>query len=605
MSPSPTLLHRVMRRAQTLLHAPRVEVVFSPGYRFEVPGGLHDPRRAMRIRSFLRREGLLLGRRVHRPRPATFDELRLVHDDDYLERLQRPGGLEPLFGYRLPDGAEQAMLAVQREMTGGTLLALRRALASRAVAANLGGGLHHAHRDRGHGFCAFNDLAVAIHAVRRDGFAGRVLIVDLDLHDGDGTRSLFAEDATVHTYSVHNQPWSEARGIETTAIALGTDVDDGRYLATLRATLPDLFARFAPALVVYLAGADPATDDLLGDWKISERGMLERDRYVTELASTRHLPLVVTLGGGYGEASWRHSARFLAWLVSGLEIEPPTTEELLVDRFRDLVHHVSPRELRGDAEEEPLLTERDLFGGFGEIATETRFLGYYSASGLELGLERLGLLPRLRALGFAEPHLELELARPPSHTLRVFGDRSRRELLFELRARRDRRTVPGAELLAIDWLLLQNPRARFAPGRPPLPGQTHPGLGLLRETMAALVLVCDRLRLDGIVFTPSHYHLAIQARGQMRFLDPAAEGLFRAVVQALEGQPLARATLLADEGALRDIASGAVVRWQPAVMVLPVSSALKEWFASEAYAEAAATAQPTIVVAGASAATGP
>lgn len=587
-------VRRLVRRARVLLHRPAARLLYSAGYRFEVPGGLHDPQRAARVTSFLQHEGLLIARRLHRPVPATFDELRLVHDDAYLERLQLPGGLDPLFGYRLPDAAEQAMLAVQREMTGGTIQALRHALAHRSVAANLGGGLHHAHRDRGQGFCAFNDLAVAIRVARREGFSGRILVVDLDLHDGDGTRALFADDPSVHTYSVHNQPWDDAEALESTALALGSSVDDALYLRTLRETLPTLLRRFEPELVVYLAGADPAEDDLLGDWKISPEAMLERDRWVSERVFERSLPLVVTLGGGYGESSWRHSARFLAWLISGRRFEPPTTEELVVDHLRDLVHDVTAAELRGESEEEPLFDASDLIGGLGQAVAETRFLGYYSTSGIELGLERLGLLQRLRELGYPTPRLELELAPEPSQTLRIFGTPPRGDLLFELRAHRDRRTIPGAELLAIDWLLLQNPRARFAPGRPALPGQTHPGLGLLRETMATLVLVCERLHLDGIVFTPSHYHLASQARGRMCFLDPAAEGLFSAVTKALAGQPLARATRLADAAALRDRATGERVGWRPAAMVAPVSAALEAWFASDAYRMAAEAARPDL-----------
>jgi acetoin utilization deacetylase AcuC-like enzyme len=129
--------------------------------------------------------------------------------DDYLERLQQPGALTPVVGFAIPDRAEQALIAVEREMTGGTLLAARLARASGGIAVNLGGGFHHAHRDRGRGFCILNDVAVAIRAQRAAGFDGRILVVDLDLHDGDGTRSIFADDPTVHTCSIHNQNWDD------------------------------------------------------------------------------------------------------------------------------------------------------------------------------------------------------------------------------------------------------------------------------------------------------------------------------------------------------------------------------------------------------------
>ncbi|MBP9143346.1 MAG: histone deacetylase [Thermoanaerobaculia bacterium] len=573
-----------------LRHQPRVDLVIAPGYRYALPGGLLDAERPTRVFSFLRRAGLVLRGRLHRPHPASFAELRAAHDDDYLERLQRPGALTHVVGFNIPDRAEQELLAVEREMTGGTLLAARLALASRGIAVNVGGGFHHAHRDRGGGFCIFNDVAVAIRAQRAAGFGGRILVVDLDLHDGDGTRSIFADDPTVHTYSVHNQNWNDRPAIEATVLPLGPGVDDARYLETLAATLPPLFERFRPELVVYLCGADPAADDALGDWQVSAAGLLERDRMVTGLARRRHLPLVVTLAGGYGDNSWRYFARFLSWLLYGRVLEPPTTADLIVDRFRDLMHSFPVGELRGTVEEEPLLTEADLGGGQGLASPETRLLGFYSLSGLELALERLGHMARLRELGFASPQVEFDLG-ASGQTLRIFGSRGRRELLLELRLRRDRRSIPGEELLAVDWLLLQNPRGRFTPTRPALPGQTYPGLGMLRETMAALLLICDRLQLSGLIVTPSHFHAVAQARSQMSFLDPRAEGLFRSFRKALQPLALGEATRAASDGRLRNAETGVPVRWIPTPMILPVTAALRQRLDSSEYERAAADSE--------------
>lgn len=559
----------------------------SPGYRYALPGGLLDAERATRIYSFLRGAGLTLRRRVHRPHPASFAELRAAHDDGYLERLHHPGALTSIVGFAISDRAEQEFLAVQREMTGGTLLATRLARAWGGVAVNLGGGFHHARRDRGAGFCILNDVAVAIRAQRAQGFDRRILVVDLDLHDGDGTRSIFADDPTVHTYSIHNQNWDDRAAIEATVLALGPGIGDARYLATLSSTLPALLDRFLPELVIYLCGADPASDDALGDWQVSAAGMLARDRAVTDLVRHRRLPLVVTMAGGYGDNSWRYTARYLSWLASGRVFEPPTTEELILDRFRDLVHDFSLDELRGTAEEEPLLTEADLGGGLGLASPETRLLGFYSLSGLELALERLGHLARLRDLGYDNPQVELDLG-ASGQTLRIFGARGRRELVLEMRLRRDRRTIPGEELLAVDWLLLQNPRGHFSPARPALPGQKLPGLGMLRETMAAVVLICERLHLSGIIVTPSHFHAVVQARSQMRFLDPRSEGLFRVFQKALAPLSLGEATRAASNGQLRDAATGEPVYWKPSPMVLPVSAALRQRLESPDYESDAA-----------------
>ena len=181
-----------------------------------------------------------------------------------------------------------------------------------------------------------------------------------------------------------------------------------------------------------------------------------------------------------------------------------------------------------------------------------------------------------RQLGFERPALSFDLNHPGGHTARLFGDPGRKQLLVEMRLRRDRRTVPGFELLAIEWLLLQNPRARFTRERPALPGQKLPGLGLQRDTIALLVMVCERLRLDGLVFVPSHYHLAAQSRQRLSFLDPQAERRYHALARALDGLGLAAASHAVDSGEVVDESSGEPVRWQGSPMILAVSEGLRE-----------------------------
>ena len=141
-------------------------------------------------------------------------------------------------------------------------------------------------------------------------------------------------------------------------------------------------------------------------------------------------------------------------------------------------------------------------------------------------LESSGIFDRLRDLGYEQPALELDLAHPGGHMVRIWGGRDRRGLLGEIRMRRDRQAFPGFELLAIEWLLLQNPRAVFTAERPALPGQRHPGLGMLRDVIALLVQVCHRLHLDGITYTPSHFHLASQSTKYLRFRDPEDAAAF-------------------------------------------------------------------------------
>jgi hypothetical protein len=171
--------------------------------------------------------------------------------------------------------------------------------------------------------------------------------------------------------------------------------------------------------------------------------------------------------------------------------------------------------------------------------------------------------------------------------VRLFAGAGRDELLVELRARRERRALPGFELVWIEWLLLQNPRLGFTAERPPLPGQKHPGLGLLRETMAAMVLVCDRLGLDGIGVTASHFHPAAQGLGDRRLLDPSDEPLFAALLDAVRGLPLAAACRAVEEGGLVDQETGQPFVWRPLSLVYPVSERLKAHYARTPSAPAA------------------
>jgi hypothetical protein len=155
--------------------------------------------------------------------------------------------------------------------------------------------------------------------------------------------------------------------------------------------------------------------------------------------------------------------------------------------------------------------------------------------------------------------------------------------LAELCVRRDHATAPGLELLRVEWLMLQDPRRSFRNDSERLPGQTHPGLGLYRDVIALLIMLCERLELDGIVFTPSHYHLAVQSQRHLRFLDPADEARFRSMRNALGDLPLSRATRRVDDGRVLDERTGEPVTWVPAARVLPVSERMKRVVGDDDY----------------------
>ena len=572
-----------------MVTGPAADFYYSADYLVDLGGSPIDIHRAERILDFLLAEGLLAPKQIHQPTAATLWDLRLAHSAAYLDSLREPESLTSIVGMEIwPDLHERALQA-QRAATGGTLAAARLALAEDRIAVNLGGGFHHAGAHGGKGFCIFNDVAVAIRRLRREGFAAPILIVDLDLHDGNGTREIFADDGSVFTLSIHNRNWDDNPALASLSIELGDDVEDGTYLETIQSSLPEVMAEVEPGLVFYLAGTDPAHDDRIGNWKIGPRGMLRRDRYVIELARGRKgLPLVILLAGGYGGETWRYSARSFSWLLSGGSVvEPPSTEEMTLARYRQHPQrlHGTMAQAEDDAVDDWGLSEAELFGSLGVTGQERLFLGRLSLHEVELVLEWTGILEHLRRMGFAEPSLAFSCGESSGDTLRIFGDRSHDELLMELRLRFDRHSIPSMELLSLEWLLLQNPRADFTHQRP-LPGQTHPGLGLLAEVASLLILVCDRLRLDGLIFVPSHFHLAVKGKKYLRFVDPVDEAWFRAVRDALADLPLDEATNAVADGRVIDAAGGTPAAWHPMSMVLPISDRLHDLVEGETYESA-------------------
>lgn len=591
-------MRRILQRLRGALRRSGIACVYDATYARGVTGIPMDPSRSDEVLAFLLDQGLVRRRDVSRPIPASLENILRVHTSAYLEALQDPRTVGAILGAAVREDEALEVLDLQRLIVGGTIQATRLVLAGARVALNLKGGLHHAERDRGAGFCVFNDVAVAIARLRARGFTAPVLVVDLDLHDGNGTRAIFAADPSVHTFSIHNRTWDEVPAVAATSIALGTGVTDEAYLAALRDALPPVVRAHRPGLVFYIAGCDPAADDRLGDWKITPAGMLARDQFVIATlreAASRATPVVILPGGGYGPNAWRYTARFLSWLAGGRAVEPPDDVERLLARFRPIVRRLATAGAAPEAERggtEWSFTAADVAGlapGGGALE-EARVLGHYSRHGLELLLERLGLLKRLRDRGF-HPVLDVAGGHELGETIRLWGDAERRELLLELRVNRNRRVVPGMEVLYVEWLLLQNPRAAFTGRLAPLPGQEHPGLGLLSEVAAWLVAVSEALGLDGIAFVPAHYYMAALGRHHLRFLDPEDQARFEALSDALTGTTLAEADRAVAGGRVVNGATGEPVRWMPRPMVLATSERLAAQVRGEAYEQAVARAR--------------
>ena len=245
---------------------------------------------------------------VMREAPAASDgELALVHTPAYIQGVAT-GSLDPAIQREIGFPWSPAMAERARRSVGATVQACRRALGGAGLAANLAGGTHHAYADKGSGFCVFNDAAVAARLMQTEHARNhraqaplRVAIVDLDVHQGNGTAAIFRDDPTVFTLSLHgekNFPFrKEASDLD---VGLPDGCTDEPYLAALHQALQTLQDRFDPHLVIYLAGADPHEGDRLGRLKLTADGMQERDRVVLDWAWQRKLPLVMCMGGGYG-----------------------------------------------------------------------------------------------------------------------------------------------------------------------------------------------------------------------------------------------------------------------------------------------------------------
>jgi acetoin utilization deacetylase AcuC-like enzyme len=233
------------------------------------------------------------------PPAATFTELTRAHAPGYVQRVE-VGALTPADIRAIGFPWSREMVERSRRSSGATIAACRAALQD-GVAANLAGGTHHAFHDRGEGFCVFNDAAIAARAMQAEHRLERVLIIDCDVHQGNGTASITAGDRSIFTFSIHgakNYPFRREVPSDLD-IDLPDGTRDAEYLAALTAGLEESFSRSQPQLVIYLAGADPFEDDRLGRLKLTKQGLLQRDEMVFEACVQRGVPVALGMAGGY------------------------------------------------------------------------------------------------------------------------------------------------------------------------------------------------------------------------------------------------------------------------------------------------------------------
>jgi acetoin utilization deacetylase AcuC-like enzyme len=274
------------------------KLIYHDGYDLNLGGHVFPSQKYCLVRERLLAEGFAEPADFIQPQPASEEDLLLVHERGWITRL---------LGGTL-DGDELAMLEIpySKKMAdafvlaaGGSILAAQCALRD-GVASNIGGGFHHAHPGHGEGFCAIHDVAVAIRRVQKDGLIERAMVIDTDVHHGNGTAAIFAKDPSVFTLSIHQyRNYPQFKPPSTVDIDLENGIGDEEYCQRLGEACRKALAEFRPQLVMYVAGADPYVHDQLGGLSLTIAGLKTRDQLVFDLAREYQAPVATTFAGGY------------------------------------------------------------------------------------------------------------------------------------------------------------------------------------------------------------------------------------------------------------------------------------------------------------------
>ncbi|MEW5978070.1 MAG: histone deacetylase [Acidobacteriota bacterium] len=278
-----------------------MRVSYSPNYFVSLPAGHRFPMAKFPLlHGILLREGIISRWDVVEPQETGWGDLRRVHEEQYLTRLA--GGTLTVSAIRrlgLPWSA--ALVRRSRLAVQGTVNAAFMALED-GIAGNLAGGTHHAFGGHGEGFCVLNDVAVAIQVLKSSGWIRRCLVVDLDVHQGNGTAHIFRQDPSVFTFSMHGERNYPFRKVPSSLdVALPDETSDHGYLRLLEAYLPEITLRANPDLVFYLAGIDPVQGDRFGRLALTREGIRKREEIVLRFFSRKAIPLAIVISGGYAK----------------------------------------------------------------------------------------------------------------------------------------------------------------------------------------------------------------------------------------------------------------------------------------------------------------
>lgn len=564
-------LQRIRHRFKRWWNQQTFSLWYDPAYRLPITSLEHrlqlEPRRADYTLWYLLDTQAISDKQVYQPSPIALRDLARVHKCSYLESLNNPETLANMFAVDTWDIPKEPLLQAIRLACGGTLQGARFALQHQGIAFNLLGGFHHASPHRGGPLCPVHDIAIAIAALRADGFDKKIVVLDFDAHPPDGTEDCLANDPNIWMGSLSGTDWGPLPHTDETVLPSGCN--DTLYLQHLSGLLQRMPK---PDLAFVIAGGDVLANDHMGGLGLTLRGARERDALVYE--ALFDVPSVWLPGGGYHKDAWKILAG--TGLILSLNSKQPIPVDYLplAMQYHKISRQFDPSSLDG---EESFLTEQDFSELFGIPSQHHSklFLGYYTPYSIEYSLFRYGILDTIRRLGYDPLTIKIDTANEGDR-FRLFGQSGEKEhILVELVA--EKRHIVGELMLYVHWLNLRNPKASFSENRPKLPGQDTPGLGLALEASELLKLMAQRLHLAGVALQPAWFHIAFALRRQFQFVDPTRQGRFLALIRDLSHISLLEATLAIDQG--RVLCNEQPYSWESGIMaswLTPISPETQE-----------------------------
>jgi len=276
-----------------------IKIAYSPIYKYKLPDGHRFPMiKYELIPEQLLYEGSVTDDHFFHPDKLTDEQILLTHTSEYLDKLNNLT-LDKKEVRNIGFPVAKSLIDRGKYIANGTLQCAKYAIEN-GCAMNIAGGTHHSFADRGEGFCIYNDIAISSNILLNEGVSKKILVVDLDVHQGNGTAKIFENDDRVFTFSMHGaRNYPTRKEISNLDIGLPDRTEDGLFLSELKKTLPKLIEQVEPDMIFYLSGVDIIESDKLGRLSVSKQGCKERDRYVFQICKSNNIPVAVSMGGGY------------------------------------------------------------------------------------------------------------------------------------------------------------------------------------------------------------------------------------------------------------------------------------------------------------------